>query len=89
MGGKKKGGGDKKAAKKGGAEDDINYLEDFMKMYRKEVQKYEDLTMCDQIKKMYEQAVEDGETEIDKFHIHRELGWEGTKAIMDALTNSK
>ena len=59
---KKKGGGDKKAAKKGGGvEDDVNYLEDFMKFYRKEVQKYEDLTMCDQIKKMYEQAIEDGE----------------------------
>jgi hypothetical protein len=38
---------------------------------------------------MYELATEEGETEIDKFHIHKELGWEGTKAIMDALTVSK
>jgi len=93
MGGKKKPakGGGKGGGKKGAKapEEEIPYLQNFMSAYRKECAKYEDLTMCDQIKKMYEEAEEEGETEIKKFHIHRELGWEGTKAMMDALVVSK
>ena len=57
MGGKKKGGDKpKKAAKAAGPEDDINYLDVFMSAYKKECAKYEDVSMCDQIKKMYEEA---------------------------------
>jgi hypothetical protein len=87
MGGKKKG-GDKPKKTAAGAEDDINYLDIFWSAYRKEVAKYEEVPVCDQIRKMYDEATEEGE-QITKLHIHKELGWEGTKAIMDALIASK
>lgn len=90
MGGKKKGGDKpKKSAKSAAPEDETNYLDVFMSAYRKECQKYEDLSMCDQIKKMYEEAQEEGEDKLLKFHIYKELGWEGTRAMMDALVVSK
>jgi hypothetical protein len=93
MGGKKKAKGGGKGGgkgKKGGApEEEIPYLENFMKAYRKELREYEEVPMSKQIKKMFEEAEEEGEMEIKKFHLHEELGWEGTKAIMDSLVTAK
>lgn len=93
MGGKKKAKGGGKGGgkgKKGAApEEEIPYLENFMKAYRKECHNYEDLAMSKTIKKNFEEAEEEGELKIKKFHFAEELGWEGTKAIMDALIISK
>jgi hypothetical protein len=86
MGGKKKG-GDKPKKAAASNEEDERFVENFWGAYRKEVQKYEDLTVCDQIKSMIDEALEEGE-KVTKFHIHKELGWEGTRAIMDALRNT-
>jgi|LakMenE01Jun11ns_1017448.scaffolds.fasta_scaffold7757132_1 hypothetical protein len=46
MGGKKKGGDKPKKAAAAGEEDE-RFVENFWSAYRKEVQKYEDLTVCD------------------------------------------
>lgn len=83
MGGKKKGGDKPKKASAAGEEDE-RFVELFWSAYRKECQKYENVPPCDQIKKMVEEALEESEN-ITKFHIHKELGWFGTRAIMDAL----
>jgi len=83
MGGKKKGGGKKKAAKAAVDEEDRT-VHNFMKFYKK---KCIDLGV-DQLRNLKDQyeLVEAGEQEvIAKFHFWDELGWAGTRAIMESL----
>ena len=83
MGGKKKGGGKKKAAKAAVDEEDKT-VQTFMKAYKRRCL---DLGL-DQLKNLREQfdLVEANEQDvISKFHFWDELGWAGTRAIMDSL----
>jgi len=82
MGAKKKAGGGKKKAANAEDEEDIS-VDVFYKAYKK---KCTDLGVeaSKQIKAKYEEYQEEGE-KIAKFHFWEELGWAGTKAIMDAL----
>ncbi len=83
MGGKKKGGGKKKAAKAAVDEEDKT-VQNFMRYYKKRCTELG----VDPLKKIRDeyQMVEDGDQEvIAKFHFWDELGWAGTRAIMEAL----
>jgi len=83
MGGKKKGGGKKKAAKAAVDEEDKT-VRNFMKFYRKKATEL-GVDLLRNLKEQYE-LVEAGEQEfIQKFHFWDELGWAGTRAIMEAL----
>ena len=82
MGAKKKAPAKEKKGKGGPDEDDVS-VDNFWKAYRKKCVEYG----CDvskQIKGAYENYQEEGET-IKKFHFWEELGWVGTKAIVEAL----
>lgn len=87
MGGKKKGGG--KAKGKGSAppeEDDS--IDKFYKFYKRKATELE-IAICPIIKDKYEMFLEDPSDIPEKFHIWTELGWPGTRAIMDALREVK
>jgi len=73
MGGKKKPGEDG---------DDI-IVEQFWKMYKKNIAALE-TTVCKAVKQAYDEYLEDGE-HITKFHIWDPIGWQGVGAIMSAL----
>ena len=85
MGGKKKGGGGKKKAAAAVEEED--YVNQFWKIYRKKYAEYE-VPCSTIIKEKYDLYVDENETPT-KFHIWQELGWAGTRAIMDAMKESK
>ncbi len=87
MGGKKKGGGGKGKGKGSAPDVEDDSVERFWKFYKKKVNEYE-LTVCPRVKDMYENFVEEAEVPT-KFHIWSELGWPGTRAIMDALREVK
>ena len=84
MGGKGKG----KKAKKGNAvpeEDDS--VEKFMRLYKKKCNELE-VPQCPIIKEKYELFVDEQEVPA-RFHVWTELGWAGTRTIMDALREVK
>ena len=82
MGGKKKA-----AAKKGkgpaDAEEDVS-VDLFMKNYRKKCLELE-VPVCDIIKAKFDLYQEDPNDKITKFHIWKELGEAGTRAIFESL----
>ena len=86
MGAKKKGGkGKGKGGKKKGAqpeEEDLS-MEKFMAIYTKKCKEL-DIVPSKVLKEKYEFCLEEGE-KITKIHLWEELGWVGTRAIMDAL----
>lgn len=83
MGGKKKGGGKKKAAKAAVDEEDRT-VHNFMRNYKKKAGEL-GVDVLRNLREQYE-LVEAGEQEvIAKFHFWDELGWAGTRAIMDSL----
>ena len=86
MGGKKKkaGGGKGKGAAPPEEDDSVDK---FWKIYRKKVQEF-DVPICPIIKDKYELFTEEQEIP-QRFHIWTELGWPGTRAIMDALREVK
>lgn len=86
MGGKKKGGGGKKKAAAVPEEDDS--VERFWKKYRKTHVEFE-VPMCPAIKEKMDAFFEDPSMVPNKFHIWNELGWAGTRAIMDSLREVK
>lgn len=80
MGGKKKGGG--KAKKKDGEEEDVS-VDNFVKFYKRKCNELQ----CDvskRIRELYDEYLEEGDP-IKKIHIWEEIGWQGTKAMMEAL----
>lgn len=81
MGAKKKGGGKKKAAAAEEVEDVS--VDQFMKAYRAKVKEL-GVDLQKYIKEKYELYQEEDE-KIEKFHLWEELGWAGTRAIMDSL----
>ena len=72
----------KAAAVKNNEEEDVS-CESFYKLYRKNCTTLE-IQLNAAIKQMYEEYVEEG-TPISRFHCWEHLGWQGTKAIVDAL----
>ena len=78
-------GGKKKAAKAGKKKDEEEYLsvEHFWKAYKKKILELE-VPISKIIKEKYELFQEEEEV-ITKFHIWEEMGWAGTRALMDAL----
>ena len=81
MGAKKKAAGKKKAA---AAEDENDVsVEQFWKTYQKTVKELQ-VPVQKNIREAWDRYVED-EEKIEKFHIWDELGWAGTRAIMDSL----
>ena len=81
-------GGKKKAAPKKGkgpadAEEDLS-VDNFMKVYRKKCAEL-DVTPCDILKTKYDAYLEDPNDKITKFHIWKELGEAGTRAIFESL----
>ena len=70
------------AAAKPGEEEDVS-CDSFMKNYRKNCTTLE-TPQSNSIKQMYEEYVEEGNP-ISRIHTWETLGWQGTKAIMDAL----
>lgn len=85
MGGKKKAGGGKGKGAAPPEEDDS--VDKFMKFYRRKCGELE-VPLCPIIKDKYELFQEEQEIPT-KFHIWTELGWAGTRAIMDALKEAK
>lgn len=84
MGAKKKGGGTKK---KGGGEpeeEDIS-VKKFFDTYKKKKCPEFGVKVVDAIKQMFDKWEEDPEDVITKLHLWDELGWAGTRAIMDSL----
>lgn len=79
-------GAKKKPAKKGGSADDEED-ESVPRFYSKYVKKCKELEIKPSpIIKQQMQEFEDGDIEfLTKFHFWDELGWEGVRAIMDAL----
>ena len=84
MGGKKKAGGKGKA---GAPAEEDDSIDKFWKFYKKKAAEYE-VAICPIIKDKYELFTEDAEIPT-RFHIWTELGWAGTRAIMDALREVK
>ena len=78
-------GGKKKAAAKGKKKDEEQDLsvEHFWKAYKKKILEYE-VPLSKILKEKYDLFVEEEEV-ITKFHFWEELGWPGTRAIMDSL----
>ena len=90
MGGKKNKGGGGKGKSKGSAEDEdmtLKMIEGFWKFYKKNCTALE-IPVCPIIRDKYDAWVEEQEIP-NKFHIWTELGWAGTRSIMDALRDSK
>ena len=86
MGGKKKGGGKGKGKGSAPPEEDDS-IDKFMRQYKRNCGEYE-IVPCSIIKEKYELFTEEGEIPV-KFHIWTELGWAGTRAIMDAMRTVK
>ena len=86
MGGKKKGGGKSKGKGSAPPEEDDS-IDKFWKFYKRKTNEFE-VPVCPIIKEKYELFTEEQEIPI-KFHIWTELGWAGTRAIMDALREVK
>ena len=86
MGGKKKGGGAKKGKGSAPPEEDDS-IDKFWKFYKKRVNEYE-VPVNPIIKDKIEAWNEEQEVPT-RFHIWTELGWAGTRAIMDALRDVK
>jgi len=86
MGGKKKGGGKGKGKGSAPPEEDDS-IDKFWKFYKKKTAEHE-VSICPIIKEKYELFTEDAEIPT-RFHIWTELGWAGTRAIMDALREVK
>lgn len=81
-------GGKKKAAPKKGkgpadAEEDLS-VDNFMKVYRKKCAELE-VPVCDILKQKYDVYLEDNNDKITKFHVWKELGEAGTRAIFESL----
>jgi len=81
-------GAKKKAGKKGknkaaAAEEEDLSMEKFMNVYGKKCKEL-DIVPSKILKEKYEYCIEEGE-KITKIHLWEELGWVGTRAIMDAL----
>jgi hypothetical protein len=88
MGGKKKGGGGKKKAAAGVPEEDDS-VEKFWKFYKKKCGPDQfDVPVSPIIKEKIDLFLDEQEIPT-KFHIWMELGWAGTRAIMDALKEVK
>lgn len=85
MGGKKKAAGKKSKNSAPPEEDDS--IEKFQKHYKKKVTEF-DVPQCQIIKDKLDLFFEDQEIPT-RFHIWTELGWAGTRAIMDALREVK
>ena len=90
MGGKKKGGGGK-AKGKGAAvaegEDIEVVIDKLFKLYKRKCNEF-DVSICPIIKEKIELFQEE-QVVPDKFHVWTELGWAGTRAIMDTLRDHK
>ena len=72
----------KAAAAAGGDEEDVS-CDKFYKEYRKNCQLLE-CQVNPRVREMYEEYVEEGKL-INKMHVWNEIGWQGTKAIVDAM----
>ncbi len=81
MGAKKKPAGKKKAA--AGEEEDIS-VDQFWKMYKTKKCPELGVDVLKYVKEKYDLYGEEGE-KITKFHIWEEMGWAGTRALMDSL----
>ena len=86
MGGKKKGGGGGKGKGAAIAEEDDS-VDKFWRKYKKLTTELE-IAICPVIKEKYDLFTDEQEVPT-KFHIWTELGWPGTRAIMDALIDVK
>ena len=80
-------GAKKKPAASGDGEKDMS-TEQFYKLYKSNCQKVYEVPLCKQITEMWGQY-QDEETDFTKFHIWDQIGWQGTRAIMDALIKFK
>ena len=87
MGGKKKGGGGKSKGKGSAPPEEDDSIEKFMKFYRRKCNEYE-VPVCPIIRDKYDLFTEEQEIP-NRFHIWTELGWAGTRAIMDAMREVK
>ena len=67
-------------------EEDVS-IDQFYRFYKKNVAALE-VPICPIIKEKYELFQEEQEIP-NKFHIWSELGWAGTRAIMDAMKDAK
>lgn len=83
MGAKKKGGGKKKASAVPD-EEDVS-VQQFWNTYKKKKTVEFGVKAVDAIQQMFAAWEEDPEKVITKFHLWDELGWAGTRAIMDSL----
>ena len=86
MGGKKKGGGKGKGKGSAPPEEDDS-IDKFMKFYKKKCTELE-IIQCPVIREKYDLFTEEQEIPT-RFHIWTELGWAGTRAIMDSLRDVK
>ena len=86
MGGKKKGGG--KGKKTAVIPEEDNSTETFKKIYGKKANEME-ITKCPQIIEKLGLWEEDNNDVPTKFHIWSELGWAGTRCLMDSLREAK
>jgi hypothetical protein len=86
MGGKKAKAGAKKKAAKADVDEEDKTVHNFMKYYKKKTAEL-GVEVVKSIKDSYElyDSGEMTEPGIQKFHLWAELGWAGTRAIMDAL----
>ena len=82
MGGKKKT-APKKGKNPADAVEDVS-VDSFMKVYRKKCTELE-VPVSDIIKQKFEQYIEDPADKIQKFHVWKELGETGTRAIFESL----
>jgi len=87
MGAKKKAGGGKKKAASAEDEEDIS-VDVFYKAYRKKCTEL-GVDPSKIIKQKYETEYQDEGEKIAKFHLWEELGWAGTRALMDSLIQAK
>jgi len=87
MGGKKKGGGGKGKGKGSAPPEEDDSIEKFWKFYKKKSAEFE-VAICPIIKDKFDLFIDEQEVPT-RFHVWTELGWPGTRAIMDALREVK
>ena len=86
MGGKKKGGGGKKKGAAAAPEEDDS-IDKFFKYYKRRCTEYE-VPKCGTIMEKYDLFLDEQEIPA-RFHVWSELGWAGTRAVMDGLRDAK
>ena len=87
MGGKKKGGGGKGKGKGAAPDEDDVSMDNFFKFYKRKCTELE--VAQSPIIKDKQELWQDEQEIPTKFHIWTELGWPGTRALMDALVMAK